>query len=77
VSKSPSAWWPWQGELCRRAYLLGRPTVLGWHQLTGDHCVRCHQHRSALDELCREFLPAIAVTTLEPHDVPTPVGRLF
>lgn len=76
--RSTSSWWPWQGTLCRRAYLLTRSTALGWHTYgAANCCLRCHQHCSVADELCREFLPAIAVETLPEHDVPTPAGRLF
>lgn len=73
-----SDWWPWQGELCRRAYLLTKGTPWGWHTFNlAGFCVRCHQHTSEFDEVCREFLAAIPAVTSPPHDPPPPPGRLL
>lgn len=70
-------WNRWQGDLLRKAYLLSRPTAMGWHALSNDHCIHCHQHRSALSELCPDFLLAIPSATAEAHDAVLELDTLF
>lgn len=55
-------WWPWQGTLCRTAYLLEQSTTQGWHVTTYpflDVCISCFLPRHLWPNVCTSMLDQI------------------